>query len=151
MKTFLTIISLVLLTNICNAQFATAIDTQASLTVTPRIHTSHSLNTIADSRPATYIASHSQSAMEQIRAYLVQQVTYPADMIQHGIEGKVQLAVAISPAGTILNAEVVKGLNPALDAEIVKQVHALEAVDTAGVPYEGERKVYLSIRLRLNP
>ena len=143
MKTIQTLITFLLLTNLSYAQLAIANETPVAI--------STEMPSSTESQPMAYKASHSQSAMEQIRAYLVQQVTYPADMVKHGIEGRVQLAVSLSADGTIQHSEVVKGLHPELDAQILTQINELRAVNMIEGVYQGESTVYFSLRFRLNP
>ena len=59
---------------------------------------------------------------DEFRRYVAQNLRYPESAKEHGIEGRVVVQFAIDKEGSVVNAVVVRSVDPALDKEAVRVV-----------------------------
>lgn len=59
--------------------------------------------------------------------YLASNVKYPESAIKEGIEGRVSCSFVVRKDGSISDAEVIRGVSPALDMEALRIVNAMPA------------------------
>lgn len=57
--------------------------------------------------------------------FLNQNVKYPVIAIEHGISGKVTVTFVVNSDGTISDARILRGVDPALDKEALRLVNSL--------------------------
>lgn len=72
-----------------------------------------------------------------LMSFLAQNLVYPESAMESNIQGKVVLKFVITKDGNVANVEVVKSVDPALDAEARRVVSLLKGF-TPGV-YEGKK------------
>jgi TonB family protein len=60
-----------------------------------------------------------------LRKYIGSVVDYPASAKEKGIQGKVYISFVVSSDGTVKDARVVRGVDPALDKEALRVVNSL--------------------------
>lgn len=61
--------------------------------------------------------------------YIAEKTVYPEDAVKNNIQGKVIVRFVVRRDGTITDAEVLKGIDPTLDAEAVRVVSTLPAFE----------------------
>lgn len=72
-----------------------------------------------------------------LMSFLAQNLVYPESAMESNIQGKVVLKFVVTNDGNVANVEVVKSVDPALDAEARRVVSLLKGF-TPGV-YEGKK------------
>lgn len=70
-------------------------------------------------------------------SFLAQNLVYPESAMENSIQGKVVLKFVVTKDGNVANVEVIKSVDPALDAEALRVVSLLKGF-TPGV-YEGKK------------
>ena len=60
-----------------------------------------------------------------LRAYVAQSVKYPPIAAENGIQGKVYVSFVVGKDGSISNAKIARGVDPALDKEALRVVNSL--------------------------
>jgi len=67
-------------------------------------------------------ASFQGGSMDQFRAWVVQNLKYPAIAIKNKISGKVYVQFAINSKGDVVDVKVVRGVDPSLDKEAIRVI-----------------------------
>lgn len=62
---------------------------------------------------------------EALRAFISQNIDYPAVAQDKGIQGKVYVTFVVSADGSVKNTKVVRGVDPVLDQEALRVVNAM--------------------------
>lgn len=62
-----------------------------------------------------------------LRAFIAQSVKYPPIAAENGIQGKVYVSFVVGKDGSITQAKVIRGVDPALDKEALRVVNSLPA------------------------
>ena len=57
--------------------------------------------------------------------FLAKNIQYPAEAKQNGTQGRVQICFIVEKDGSLSNVEVLRGIDPALDAEAVRVIKAM--------------------------
>lgn len=70
-------------------------------------------------------------------SFLAQNLVYPESAMENSIQGKIVLKFVVTKDGNVANVEVIKSVDPALDAEALRVVSLLKGF-TPGV-YEGKK------------
>lgn len=65
------------------------------------------------------------SAYKTVMGYLSENIRYPAEAIADSIQGRVIVACVIEKDGSVSNVNVVKSIDPLLDAEAVRVVSSM--------------------------
>ena len=63
--------------------------------------------------------------MVELMNYISSNVRYPAEALAAGIEGRVTTMFIVEKDGTISNAQVLRGLEPSLDAEALRVIRSM--------------------------
>jgi len=63
--------------------------------------------------------------IKALRTFLAQAVKYPVVAQENGIQGKVYVNFVVNKDGTVSNAKIARGVDPALDAEALRVVSTL--------------------------
>ena len=61
----------------------------------------------------------------KLREYFSTQIHYPKEILKDSIRGNVIVRFAIDVDGSVVDAELVRGLHPLLDAEILKAIESM--------------------------
>jgi len=59
--------------------------------------------------------------------YIAEHTIYPAEALENNIEGRVFLRFVVASDGSVKRIEIIRGLNPVLDAEAIRVVSTLPA------------------------
>jgi TonB family protein len=62
---------------------------------------------------------------ESLRKFITNSVVYPEIAINNGIQGKVYVTFVVTKNGSIANAKIARGVDPALDKEALRVVNSL--------------------------
>lgn len=62
---------------------------------------------------------------EQMMNFLKENLVYPQDAIDNGIQGRVMVKFVVSPSGSIRDAQVVRSVYPSLDEEALRVVRSM--------------------------
>ena len=60
--------------------------------------------------------------VNNFREWVQERVTYPKELRENKVEGKVFVMFVIEPDGSVSNAQVMRGVHPLLDEEAVKVI-----------------------------
>jgi len=100
--------------------------------VTDENKQSGSTNTAAKTEP---IAEQPYSFVDQmpeytggeseLRNFLMHSIKYPPEASKKGIQGKVFVSFVVGKDGSVLNAKIIRGVDPMLDAEALRVVNAM--------------------------
>ena len=63
--------------------------------------------------------------MVELMNYISSNVRYPADALAAGIEGRVTTMFIIERDGTLSNVQILRGINPSLDAEALRVIRSM--------------------------
>lgn len=63
--------------------------------------------------------------IQALYKWLLENINYPAEAIEEGVQGKIIVEFVISTTGEIENARVLRGRHPALDKEAIRVVKAM--------------------------
>ena len=66
-----------------------------------------------------------QGGVNEMFAYLGEEIEYPVEAKDAGVEGTVVVSFVVEKDGSISSAEVLRSLNPRLDAEAVRVVEGM--------------------------
>ncbi len=66
-----------------------------------------------------------KGGIDALMNYIGNNLKYPADAIDKGIEGKVLIRFIVTKEGKVSNAEVLRGIDPSCDAEALRVVEAM--------------------------
>jgi len=62
---------------------------------------------------------------EALLKYISKTIQYPQAAVENGIQGKVSLRFVVSPDGSIRRVEILRGVDPLLDAEAIRVISSL--------------------------
>lgn len=63
--------------------------------------------------------------IQALYKWLLENINYPVEAIEEGVQGKIIVEFVISTTGEIENARVLRGRHPALDKEAIRVVKAM--------------------------
>lgn len=63
-----------------------------------------------------------EQGLNDARIYIQNKVVFPDDIKAKGVKGKVYVSFVVNEEGKVVNVKVVRGLDPALDKEVVRAV-----------------------------
>lgn len=92
---------------------------------------------------------HSKAAVAQIKKLLVQNLVYPEQMLENGMEGQVVLKVDITPNGKIKEASIAKSINIYFDKAALSAIKGIKALHLKGGKYSGVATVYVPINFSI--
>lgn len=75
--------------------------------------------------------------IEGMMSFLGENIVYPSSAKEKGIQGRVLIRFVVTPDGKVANTEIIKSVDPALDAEAVRVVSLLKGF-TPGI-YKGKK------------
>jgi TonB family protein len=61
----------------------------------------------------------------ELRNFIANNVKYPTDAQEKGVQGKVYVTFIVSKDGSVASAKIARGVNPSLDAEALRVVNSL--------------------------
>lgn len=62
---------------------------------------------------------------EALFQYLSKKIKYPTDAVEHGIQGRVTCSFVVERDGTLNDIQVLRGVDPSLDAEAVRVIQSM--------------------------
>jgi TonB family protein len=62
---------------------------------------------------------------DSLKSYVAHHVVYPKEALQNNISGKVFVRFVVDKKGNVRNAEIVRGVDPLLDAEALRVINSL--------------------------
>lgn len=82
-----------------------------------------------DTEPLVFVEEPPQfpGGDKALLKYLAENTTYPAEALENNVEGKVIVKFAVSATGSVTRTQVLRGVNPLLDAEAIRVVSSLPA------------------------
>ena len=87
---------------------------------------------------------------EALKLYLTDNIKYPAEAIEEGIEGKVFITFTIGKDGKVKDTKVARGVQPLLDNEALRVVENMpewEPGSKNGIPLEVQLTMPVSFKL----
>lgn len=87
---------------------------------------------------------------EALRTYITDNIQYPAEAKEKGIEGKVFVTYTIGKDGKVKDAKVARGVQPLLDNEALRVVENMpewEPGSKKGIPMEVQLTIPVSFKL----
>lgn len=63
--------------------------------------------------------------IEKLKAFIVENVSYPEEAKKEGIQGKVFVSFTVNKKGEVVDAEVAKGVHTTLDNEAIRVVESM--------------------------
>ena len=63
--------------------------------------------------------------MEKMKSYIVDQLVYPPESKKNEIQGKVFISFVVDTDGSVVDAKVVRGVDPILDKEALRVISEL--------------------------
>lgn len=97
-----------------------------------------------------------EGGMEKLYRLLAENIHYPEDAMENGIDGKVVVRITVGTDGEIMDPEVIKSVYPSLDKEAVRAILKIKenggrfkpATDEAGNPVETTYVLPVSFKLQ---
>lgn len=145
MKTF-RIISVLVLALIANLSFA---QTSRSIAKVDQKAFEKDLSTQKEKTSKLASLEHSKMAVSQIKKMLVENMVYPEEMLENGVEGQVVLKVLITNKGKIKDASIAKSLNPYFDNASLSAMNNIKTLKLDGKKYDGVGTVYVPIQFSI--
>jgi protein TonB len=62
---------------------------------------------------------------EALFKFIYKEIKYPEPAVQNGVQGRVTLRFVVSPDGSIRRVEILRGVDPLLDAEAIRVISSL--------------------------
>ena len=75
---------------------------------------------VAETMPAFMNGS-----IETFRAWVMQNVKFPQIALENGIQGRVSCSFVVNKDGSIVDAEVIRGVDPSLDKEALRVINSM--------------------------
>ncbi len=92
---------------------------------------------------------HSQTAVAQIKAHLIETVEYPEEMLENTLEGQVVVKVLISKTGKIKKTSIAKSFNEGFNEAALKAMKSIKSLELSSKFYSGASVVYVPIKFSL--
>lgn len=141
MKALLLSIAFCSIATLCSAQLAM----NTANTNDAIISTSNRSTTAKEEAALKMIQKHNRSAAKQLGTYLNKQLQYSSIMQSNCMEGKVIIEISLSEAGNILDAKIVKSLNPEADKVVTEAMSNLSAIQFKNKEYRGNKRIRIPI------
>ncbi|MDD2825251.1 MAG: TonB family protein, partial [Bacteroidales bacterium] len=91
---------------------------------------------------------------DEFVVWVFQQVKYPNDAKEQGIQGRVVASIELSEEGTVSHAEILRGVHPSIDAEVIRVLTSSPKWEKPamkeGVPVKVSYMIPLNFTLRGN-
>ena len=95
------------------------------------------------------IKRHTQSATQQIKIHLNNNLVYPEQMQDYLIEGRIDLEVMFSKTGKIKKVKIVKSNSELMDNAVLKAMASMEQILVRDAEYLGEKTLSFPIKFSL--
>lgn len=82
--------------------------------------------------------------------YIAEKTVYPENAIKNGVQGKVIVKFIVEKDGSVTGTEVVKGVDPLLNAEAVRVVSTLPKFEKPGLNKGTIVRVYFTVPIQFS-
>ena len=79
-------------------------------------------------------------AQKKLLEYVYENIKYPKDAAQKGIEGRVVVQFVVEPTGTISTIQVVRGIFPSIDTEVIRVIESFNQMEDQWIAGKQEGK-----------
>lgn len=86
------------------------------------------------------VEAKNNCAQKKLLEYVYENIEYPKDAAKKGIEGRVVVQFIVQPTGTVSTVQVVRGIFPSIDTEVIRVIESFNQMDEKWIAGKQEGK-----------